>query len=266
MSPPTRLLNLFVRRWKNSAFRDWLCWCPGTASRSGYLTLGILIHRVTGEFYGDFLQQRIFKPLKMSTTRIINEADIVPNRAAGYRLDKGDLKNQEWVSSSVNTTADGSLYFGTHCGWRGEDLPFKESGALKLSVTFERAPGPGCDIPETHRHADRARGLRTVRRACARSAGGVILPPLGRGLRSRESSPAAAYASSDTPWSAAAGWPIAPPRQSPSRRSPRSRQLSQDPLAHRCRTRHWQRAAAGYTAGARRPAGRHRDRLCSRKP
>jgi hypothetical protein len=47
----------------------------------------------------------------MSTTRIINEADIVPNRAAGYRLDKGDLKNQEWVSPSLNTTADGSLYF-----------------------------------------------------------------------------------------------------------------------------------------------------------
>jgi len=47
----------------------------------------------------------------MSTTRIIDEADIIPNRSAGYRLDKGDLKNQEWVSPSVNTTADGSLYF-----------------------------------------------------------------------------------------------------------------------------------------------------------
>ena len=91
-----------------------LAYPPGTDfsySNLGYLTLGILIHRVTGEFYGDFLQQRIFKPLKMSTTRIINEADIVPNRSAGYRLDNGDLKNQEWVSPSVNTTADGSLYF-----------------------------------------------------------------------------------------------------------------------------------------------------------
>jgi CubicO group peptidase (beta-lactamase class C family) len=91
-----------------------LAYPPGTNfsySNLGYLTLGILIHRVTGEFYGDFLQQRIFQPLKMSTTRIINEADIIPNRAAGYRLDKGDLKNQEWVSPSLNTTADGSLYF-----------------------------------------------------------------------------------------------------------------------------------------------------------
>jgi len=80
-------------------------------SNFGYVTLGILIHRVTGQFYGDFLQQRIFQPLGMSTTRIISEADIVPHRAAGYRLVKGELKNQEWVAPVVNTTADGSLYF-----------------------------------------------------------------------------------------------------------------------------------------------------------
>jgi CubicO group peptidase (beta-lactamase class C family) len=91
-----------------------LAYPPGTKwdySNLGYLTLGILIHRVTGEFYGDFLQQRIFQPLGMQTTRIISEADIVPNRAAGYQLVKGELKNQDWVAPMVNTTADGSLYF-----------------------------------------------------------------------------------------------------------------------------------------------------------
>jgi CubicO group peptidase (beta-lactamase class C family) len=93
-----------------------LAYPPGTKwaySNFGYVTLGILIHRVTGEFYGDFLQQRIFQPLGMTSTRIIGEADIVPNRSAGYRLVKGKLKNQEWVSPVVNTTADGSLYFTT---------------------------------------------------------------------------------------------------------------------------------------------------------
>jgi len=79
-------------------------------SNSGYLLLGVLIHHVTGEFYGDILQQRIFQPLQMTSTRIISEADIVPNRSAGYRLVKGELKNQEWVSPSLNTTADGALY------------------------------------------------------------------------------------------------------------------------------------------------------------
>jgi CubicO group peptidase (beta-lactamase class C family) len=91
-----------------------LAFPPGTNwsySNLGYLTLGIVIHKVTGEFYGDFLQERIFRPLGMSTTRIISEADIVPNRSAGYRLVKGELKNQEWVSPTLNSTADGSLYF-----------------------------------------------------------------------------------------------------------------------------------------------------------
>jgi CubicO group peptidase (beta-lactamase class C family) len=91
-----------------------LAYAPGTKweySNLGFLTLGIVIHRVTGEFYGDFLQQKIFQPLGMTSSRIISEADVVPNRAAGYRLLKGEIKNQEWVAPMVNTTADGSLYF-----------------------------------------------------------------------------------------------------------------------------------------------------------
>lgn len=76
----------------------------------GYVMLGILIRKVSGKFYGDFLQERIFQPLGMKTARIISETDIVSNRAAGYRLVEGKLKNQNWVSPSLNTTADGALY------------------------------------------------------------------------------------------------------------------------------------------------------------
>jgi CubicO group peptidase (beta-lactamase class C family) len=90
-----------------------LDFAPGSSwnySNVGYVTLGILIRKVTGKYYGDFLQERIFKPLGMNTARVISEADIVPNRAAGYRLVNGQLKNQAWVSPSTNSTADGALY------------------------------------------------------------------------------------------------------------------------------------------------------------
>jgi CubicO group peptidase (beta-lactamase class C family) len=80
-------------------------------SNTGYLLLGVIVHQASGRFYGDVLADDVFKPLGMSTARIISEADIVPHRAAGYRLEKGELKNQEWVSPSLNTTADGALYF-----------------------------------------------------------------------------------------------------------------------------------------------------------
>jgi CubicO group peptidase (beta-lactamase class C family) len=94
-----------------------LDFAPGTRwsySNTGYLLLGVLVHRVTGRFYGDVLRDLIFSPAGMRTTRIISEADIVPNRADGYELVKGQVKNQEWVAPSLNTTADGSLYFSVH--------------------------------------------------------------------------------------------------------------------------------------------------------
>ncbi len=83
-------------------------------SNTGYLLLGAIIRRVTGRFYGDVLHDILFAPLGMRTTRIISEADIIPNRAAGYQLVNGELKNQEWVSPSLNTTADGALYFSVN--------------------------------------------------------------------------------------------------------------------------------------------------------
>jgi CubicO group peptidase (beta-lactamase class C family) len=79
-------------------------------SNPGYVMLGILIHKVTGKFYGDLLREKIFEQLGMTTARIIDEADIIPHRAAGYRLVDGALKNQEWVAPMLNRTADGALY------------------------------------------------------------------------------------------------------------------------------------------------------------
>jgi len=78
---------------------------------TNYALLGILIHRVTGKPYYEFLSERIFQPLGMTSTRLISDRDIIPNRAAGYELDNGQLKNQEWVSPTFNSTADGTLYF-----------------------------------------------------------------------------------------------------------------------------------------------------------
>jgi CubicO group peptidase (beta-lactamase class C family) len=96
------------------AFALKLEFAPGARwnySNTGYLVLGALVRRASGRFYGDVLRDRVFAPLGMKTARIISEEDIVPHRAAGYRLVGGELKNQEWVAPKLNTTADGSLYF-----------------------------------------------------------------------------------------------------------------------------------------------------------
>jgi CubicO group peptidase (beta-lactamase class C family) len=90
-----------------------LAFAPGerwSYSNTGYILLGIIVKKATGKFYGDFLRERIFAPLKMDAARVISDADIIPNRAAGYHIIKGELKNQPYISPSLNRTADGTLY------------------------------------------------------------------------------------------------------------------------------------------------------------
>ena len=108
---------------------------PGTRwsySNTGYLLLGVVIHRASGTFYGDLLRQRVFRPLGMMTARVISEADIVPHRAAGYQLVDGELKNQDWVAPTINTTADGALYLSLqdYIAW---DRGLRANALLKAS-------------------------------------------------------------------------------------------------------------------------------------
>jgi CubicO group peptidase (beta-lactamase class C family) len=79
-------------------------------NNAGYVILGVVIHRVTGQFWFDFVKQRIFDPLGMTSTRLIGTDDIIPNRVSGYSLVKGQLKIEPWVAPSWYATADGSLY------------------------------------------------------------------------------------------------------------------------------------------------------------
>ena len=112
-----------------------LSFSPGqkwSYSNLAYVTLGILIHKISGKFYGDFLKERIFEPAGMKTARIISESDIIPNRAAGYTMVDGQLKNQKWVSPTLNTTADGSLYFSI------EDLA-KWDAALNAEMLLKKS-------------------------------------------------------------------------------------------------------------------------------
>jgi CubicO group peptidase (beta-lactamase class C family) len=79
-------------------------------SNTGYLLLGVILDRLGGRHYSEVLRERIFEPLGMKSARLIDEAAIVPHRAAGYRLQDGHVANQQWVAPEQNTTADGSLY------------------------------------------------------------------------------------------------------------------------------------------------------------
>jgi len=70
-------------------------------SNTGYQLLGMIIHKITGKEWGELLRERIFEPLGMKDTRVINVTEIIPNRAAGYRLVGGTLQNGGFVAPSI---------------------------------------------------------------------------------------------------------------------------------------------------------------------
>lgn len=72
-------------------------------SNSNYLLLGMIIGRVTGQWYGDFLADRIFLPLGMTQTVAPRTPHAVPNRAIGYTLVQGQIRPSEADMSLANS-------------------------------------------------------------------------------------------------------------------------------------------------------------------
>jgi D-alanyl-D-alanine carboxypeptidase len=85
---------------------------PGEFSaydNTGYYLLGLMLEKVTGQSYGDLLRDRIFAPLGMDATVMNDPKEIVPHRAAGYRLLNSKLVNKPYYSPSVTYSAGGQL-------------------------------------------------------------------------------------------------------------------------------------------------------------
>jgi len=64
-------------------------------NNSGFYLLGMIIEKVTGETYADYMLNHIFKPLGMESTRYCDGRSIVKNRAAGHMVSKGQLLNAD---------------------------------------------------------------------------------------------------------------------------------------------------------------------------
>jgi CubicO group peptidase (beta-lactamase class C family) len=89
-----------------------LDFAPGTRmsySNTGYVLLGYLVERVSGESYASFVRDNIFKPLGMNDSGYDVSAAIVPQRAAGYSQ---GLVNAPYVDMTVPHGA-GALYSTT---------------------------------------------------------------------------------------------------------------------------------------------------------
>ena len=115
---------------------------PGSGfeySNFGFILLGAIIEKATGQTYYDYVRTNIFQPAGMKATDSLPETDNVPNRASGYRRD-----GSAWVSN-----VDTLPYRGTSAGGGystvGDLLRFVqalESGRLLSKTMFGEATNP----------------------------------------------------------------------------------------------------------------------------
>ncbi len=81
-------------------------------SNSGYVLLGYLIEKISGQSYGDFLKQNLFTPLGMADTGMDDTSMILPQRVEGYSPGPHGLEHAGYVSMTVPFSA-GALYSTT---------------------------------------------------------------------------------------------------------------------------------------------------------
>lgn len=112
---------------------------PGTRwqySNSGYVVLGLIVAKVSGMPYREFLHQRIFDPLKMTGTLVYQrDQNTVSRRAYGHSSESGKLIGTDQSSTSA-TLGDGGIYSNV------ADMQKWDEGLRKHSLLSETEMQP----------------------------------------------------------------------------------------------------------------------------
>lgn len=78
-------------------------------SNSGYILLGYIIEKVTGQPYDQFLRETILAPLALDDTGYDQTAEILPHRARGYSRQSKTLRNAAYLDMTIPHAA-GAMY------------------------------------------------------------------------------------------------------------------------------------------------------------
>jgi CubicO group peptidase (beta-lactamase class C family) len=79
-----------------------------TYTTFGYTLLGCVVEGASGAKFADYVRENVFAPAGMSRARVDSVADIIPDRAQGYRLTKdGELKNSALADNSYKVPGGG---------------------------------------------------------------------------------------------------------------------------------------------------------------
>jgi CubicO group peptidase (beta-lactamase class C family) len=114
-------------------------------SNTGYALLSMIVERVSGKRFGDFLQQRILAPLGMTNTLAYEEGkNEVPHRALGYTKNDGVWLGADQSSTSA-VLGDGGIYSSVEdlAKWDGALCEHTLLSAAEMQAAFMPVEVPG---------------------------------------------------------------------------------------------------------------------------
>jgi CubicO group peptidase (beta-lactamase class C family) len=119
-------------------------------SNSGYVLLGVLIEKVSGQTYQEFLKENIFTPLGMKDSGYDSNSDIIQQRASGYSPGPDGPINSGFVHMSTPFSA-GALYSTTEDLLRWESALFggkllSPASLAKMTTPFKNNYALGVGI------------------------------------------------------------------------------------------------------------------------
>ena len=117
---------------------------PGTKwaySNSGYVVLGLVVAKISGMSFGDFLRERIFAPLKMDQTVAYEKGkNEIVNRAFGNSRDGAAWKQTDQSSTSA-TLGDGGVYSSLRDLAKWDDALAKNTLLSEVEMRAALTPG-----------------------------------------------------------------------------------------------------------------------------
>ena len=81
-------------------------------TNKGYIVLGYLLERISGQTYEEFVHENIFKPLGMKDSGLLSNVTVIPRRATGYWPGNNGIENADRPDPRMHFSA-GSLYSST---------------------------------------------------------------------------------------------------------------------------------------------------------
>lgn len=108
-------------------------------SNSGYLVLGAIIEKVSGQSYEKFVTDNLFTPAGMTDSGYDSNAAIIKRRASGYVPSPAGFTNAGYLHMSIPHAA-GALYSTTHDLLKWEQALF--AGKIVSKASLDRMTTP----------------------------------------------------------------------------------------------------------------------------